>query len=119
MKSTDILKKILIALKIIEADEIPKKEAKENVVTNEIINNDIIEIKIMKDGKGTLPQEEEEEYYHFAVKDVNDNPIFIEIKTRARRKLDHLLDKKAIKRTKNPLFEYNRYRYYRARGPPC
>ncbi|MFX1273634.1 MAG: hypothetical protein ACFFBP_13580 [Promethearchaeota archaeon] len=116
VKSSDILKKILIALKIIEED-LPVNE-NENVDTCKIIENDFIEIKLMRKGLGAFSHDENDKYYHFALKDVNDNPIFIEIKTKARRKLDALSEKKYSRNSNGSIFEFGRYRYFRVKGPP-
>jgi len=116
VKSTDILRKILIALKVIEDDPKRKRNEKNNISRKDIIENDIIQIKLNKEENRAFPHKCEDEYYHFAIKDVSNNPVFIEIKTKLGRLLNRLVEhKKSYKRTREPLAMFNKYRYYRVK----
>ncbi len=119
VKSTDILRKILVALKIIEDDVDNPLARKEDLAARTIVDNDLVQITLTGEGTSIFPRDEEDEYYHFAIKDVNDHPVFIEIKTKLGRMLERFNKrKKSYKRTQGPLFVFNKYRYYRDKGPP-
>ena len=104
VRSSDLLKKIMERLGLLEAKEHPAEESA-----------DIVEI-ILGNASQVFNCHNGIDYYFFAVRDVQDNPILMTI--RIYNPIIHKEPNQGYQAQEMKLFDYERLIYYRTKDPP-
>lgn len=104
VRSSDLLRTIMEKLGLLEPEEVPLEEPA-----------DIIEI-IVGDASRVFNCHNGVDYYFFAVRDDQDNPVIMTVKIYSSLFSKRPIDDQQAQETL--LFDYKHWIYYRAKGPP-